>query len=76
MIPDCLKNSLREDQIEKVQKWSKDLIKKHNPEADDCSCASNITFNIYGTGLGDVIWAEGFGEKCSLTIDDDGDLID
>jgi hypothetical protein len=72
MIPSCLK--LREDQIEKVRKW-RNLLKKYD-DYDDVSCASDVTFHIYATGLGDVIVAECQGQKCNLTIDDDGELCD
>lgn len=68
MIPTCL--NLRADQIEKVEKW-RDTLKKYD-DHEDASCSSDVTFEIFATGLGDVIVAKCQGQQCQLTIDDDG----
>lgn len=78
MIPNCLQNSLRQDQIDKVKNWRKSL--GFPAPDDDCVPTSDVTFKIYSTGLGDVIHAicnhKGKEYMCQLTIDDEGILMD
>lgn len=76
MIPTCLK--LKERQTEKLNKFLKFLRTKVSKDYqnEDVSMASEFVYKIYATGLGDVINVEALGYKCSLTIDDDNELID
>lgn len=72
MIPSCL--NLTEGQIARVRKWRDTLPKLE--ESEDCTMMSDITFEVISTGLGDIINATCFGNKLSLTIDDDGGYCD
>ena len=78
MVPSCL--TLCPLQKAKLERF-KDFLRKKIPSKDiveaseeDCSGASPITYHLYNTGLGPVIWAESFRYKCCLTVDDDGEI--
>jgi hypothetical protein len=75
MIPDCI--TLRDDQKELLTKWVEriNLIDPPSEYEEDTSMASDITFSIYSTGLGDNISVGLRGHWLSLTIDDAGELI-
>lgn len=75
-IPDCIK--LEQRQTDRLKRWVKTLNQKHLSEAqeEDCCCASPLTFEIYGTGIGDVIIVKCLRQKLNLSIDDGNELID
>ena len=70
MIPDCIR--LHERQRAKLFTWRKQLPSMK--DYDDGSCASDVTFHVYATGIGDVIKATCQGSECDLSIGDDGCL--
>lgn len=74
MIPECLK--LEKRQVDRLNTWLNTLNQKKLDAAfeEDCSCASPVTFEIFSTGLGDVIIAHALGQKLSLTIGDDNEF--
>ena len=75
MIPDCIK--LEQRQIDRLTKWANTLSKKQLEASfeEDCSCASPFTFEVFGTGLGDVITVKSCGQKLDLTIGDDNEFV-
>jgi len=74
-MPTCLKLlPLQAQRLARFQVFLTGLAGRDSACEEDCSCASPITFTVYATGIGDVIYARSMGYACDLTIDDDGEL--
>ena len=74
-IPECLQ--LTDSQLQKLKRFE-NYVNEITPLPDDfdnCCCASAYTFEIYATGVGDVIHCSGRGHSCDLSIGDDGELF-
>jgi len=71
-IPECIK--LDAKQIQRLKDWYNKFPKLEYDE--DCTGASDITFEIFATGLGDNIIAKCFRQKLILSYDDDGEFMD
>lgn len=75
MIPSCLK--LQDKQSEKFERFLNFVTSKIGEEEDlieDCCMASPFTFEMYATGIGDIITVRGLGYFCDLSVDDDGEI--
>src|ERR1017187_1411098 len=76
MTPNCIK--LGQNQLDKLDKFKKFVIEKIGEKSynrsDTCG-TSHFTFHVLGSGIGDSIWVTGFGYKCGLTLDDDGEVF-
>ena len=79
-IPSCI--NLRQDQIDKLQKWHKSLPKQTIDAMEvaygGACITSSIVFKIRNTSICTEIYAfdEHSKQKCNLTINDDNELID
>lgn len=74
---------LDEQQLAELAAWRKEVIQPiidamSEDDLEELSSgvtpASPFTYKLYATGLGTVIWVEGLGRRCDLSIDDDGKL--
>ena len=77
MFPTCV--TLTEPQLEKLRRFVQFLQdampdRLQSTAEEDVAGASPLTFEIYSTGIGDVIWVRAFEFECDLSIGDNGEI--
>ncbi len=70
---------LEQRQIDAINKWQAVLMKEYElklpDDFEDAECSSDLSFTIYGTGLGDCIICHWKTFKLDISIDDDNNLV-
>lgn len=76
-FPETLK--LEQRQKDAIEQWQAKLTKEYEFELpddfEDCECSSDLTFSLYGTGLGDNIICHWKTFELDVSIDDDNNLV-
>lgn len=76
MIPNCLQLDVRQRCL--LDAWTKKVDERIGEpigDFDSCECASFTTWEVYATGLGDVIIAKYRGHEIHVEYDDDEENI-